>query len=210
MRRPSRAALAFGADAFLNGGRVYAQWTQATENARAEAEVQRLQSALITMRTRYSRVHVVAYSLGCRLALHACALLPSEARPDEVHLVAGAVQASEAKPLLAELSRDNTHVYFSRDDHVLRLLYGIAEASPALGYEGLNPVLPEVVVNGRSSTVPVEPRQLDLNVALQHDTTPLAEGKVSRSNLLAIHLMYSTLWGEIAYGGTDKGDDEPK
>eukprot|EP01043_Picozoa_sp_COSAG02_P054184 COSAG02_NODE_6093_length_3806_cov_2.162126_4_plen_344_part_00 len=210
--RSSRAwaALAFGADALLNGGRVYTQWTQATANAREEAEVERLQSALIAMRTRYSCVRVVAYSLGCRLVLHACPLLPCEARPDEVHLVAAAVQASEAKPLLAGLSQGETHVYFSRDDHVLSLMYGVAEGSPALGYEGLTPVLPEVDVNGRSSAGLVEPRQLALkrNVVLQHDTTPLAEGKVSKSNLLAIHLMYSTLWGKIAYGGIIERDDE--
>ena len=213
MRRPSLAALALGADTFLNGGRVYIQWTRATANARTEEEVQRLQSALMALRTRYSRVRVVAYSLGCRLALHAGPLMPSEARPDEVHLVAPAVQSSEAEPLLAGLSRGNTHVYFSRDDQVLRLLYGVAEGSPALGQEGLNPILP-VVVNERSDDGRLhEPRQLDPVVVLQHDTTPLmAELKVSRSNPLAIHLAYSTLWGKIAYGGTCAIEriDEPK
>ena len=184
-------ALALAADVVFNGGRVYTQWTRATNNARADDEVQRLRSAVLSLRSRHTRVRIVAYSLGCRLALHACSLLPSESRPDEVHLLAAAVQASEAKPLLAGLSRGSTHVYFSRDDHVVGLLYGLAEGSPALGYEGLPPSQRE-----------------NRDVVVQHDTSPLAEGKVSRSNLLAVHLMYSTIWADIAYGGAPQLEDE--
>lgn len=202
VHHPSRAALALAADVVFNGGRVYTQWTRATNNARADDEVQRLRSAVLSLRSRHTRVRIVAYSLGCRLALHACSLLPSESRPDEVHLLAAAVQASEAKPLLAGLSRGSTHVYFSRDDHVLRLLYGLAEGSPALGYEGLPPSQRENRGSGHIRG------HLDRDVVVQHDTSPLAEGKVSRSNLLAVHLMYSTVWADIAYGGASQLEDE--
>ena len=200
--RPSRPALALAVDVVSNGGRMYTQWTRATNNARAEDEVQRLQSAVLALRSRYTRVHIVAYSLGCRLALHACPLVPSESRPDEVHLVAAAVRASEAKPLLAGLSQGSTHVYFSRDDHVLRLLYGLAEGSPALGYEGLPPSRQENHEFGHGHG------HLDCGPVVQHDTSPLFEGKVSRSNLLAVHLMYSTLWADVAYGGAPQLEDE--
>lgn len=209
--RPSRVALALAADVLFHGGRVYLQWTYATANARAEAEVQRLRSALVAMRTKYPRVRVVAYSLGCRLALHTCSLLPKGSRPDEVHLLAAAVRASEARPLLSGLSRGSTHVYFSQDDLVLKILYGVAEGNPALGYEGL-PLLSQVLETGRASdVVPHNGERTDLTHAIvQYDTSLLAEGKVSRSNPLAMHLMYSQLWGKIAYGGERQREDESR
>jgi hypothetical protein len=208
-RRPAGLALAVATDVLLGGGRVYAQWRRATAHARGDVEVERLQGAVLSLRRQgYSRVRVVAYSLGCRLALHACKQLPHASRPDEVHLLAAAVEASEARSLLSGLTKNggggdggggSTHVYFSRDDQVLNLLYGVAEGSPALGFEGLA-LTPSVALDTAAAAAESGEGGGEGHVE-QHDTSVLARGKVSEANPLAVHLMYSRLWGEIACGG---------
>jgi hypothetical protein len=125
-----------------------------------------------------------------------------------VHLLAAAVEASEARSLLSGLTKNggggdggggSTHVYFSRDDQVLNLLYGVAEGSPALGFEGLA-LTPSVALDTAAAAAESGEGGGEGHVE-QHDTSVLARGKVSEANPLAVHLMYSRLWGEIACGG---------
>lgn len=201
--RPSRIALAFAVDVVANGVRVYTQWNRATANAQAPDEVQRLRGALLALHSRYRMVRIVSYSLGCRLTLRACPLLPRQCRPDEVHLVAAAVAASEARSLLGEVSRGTTHVYFSRDDQVLSLLYGIAAGSPALGYEG---VVQQPCASNKAQDLD-ECEQSNYEAAenvIQHDASLLVKGLLSTSDPLAMHLMYSRMFHEVAYGRVDQ------
>ena len=77
-----------------NAARLATQYRQAA--ATSEAEASRLRKTLLALRAEYDHVRVVAHSLGCRMLMHAIEPLPAAARPDEVHLLAAAVQAEHA------------------------------------------------------------------------------------------------------------------
>eukprot|EP01043_Picozoa_sp_COSAG02_P075098 COSAG02_NODE_15328_length_1181_cov_1.321627_1_plen_371_part_01 len=144
------AAGALAADVLLHAGRLVVQYRQAAANSQREAE--QLRQILLELRRDYDVVRVVAHSLGSRMLLHACQTMTVDERPDEAHLLAAAVQASEAAPLLSRLARGETHVYFSRDDLCLGVAFRVIEGGPALGYSGLADV-----TDDRSVPAPVVP-----------------------------------------------------
>ena len=122
----------------LHAGRLVAQYRQAAATSQLEAG--NLREILKELRENHDVVRVVAHSLGCRMLLHACQPLPHELRPDEVHLLAAAVTATEALPLLSTLSQSGTHAYFSKDDLTLGVAFRVIEGGAALGYSGLEGV----------------------------------------------------------------------
>ena len=145
-------------------------------------EAERLRGALSSLRGRYDRVRVVTYSLGCRLIMHACPPMSHTSRPYEVHLLAAAVQVSEAEPLLMRgIAQGKTHLYYSPDDKVLRLLFSAAEGAPAMGFHGLT-----------QQQIQLLEKEVE-----QHNSSELVARRVSSWDPLAVHLMYSALWGDI-------------
>ena len=129
------AAGAVAADTLLHAGRLVAQYRQAAATSQQEAGSLRVE--ILKLRSSHDVVRVVAHSLGCRMLLHACEPLPHASRPDEVHLLAAAVTAAEALPLLPTLSQSKTHAYFSKDDLTLGVAFRVIEGGAALGYSGL-------------------------------------------------------------------------
>ena len=181
--RVPRVRAAVIADTILGTGRLYVQWCQAAANARSQDEINRLRMTLKTVRARYQRVRVVSYSLGCQLLLITYHTLESNLWPDETHLLAAAVQTSEAQHLLCASRRSGiTHVYFSQDDHVLNLLFGVVEGEQALGSTGLR------WHSTDSLSLPI----------VNHDTSLLQRERVSSWNPLVVHLMYREIWADIA------------
>lgn len=101
------------------------------------------------------RVHIVAHSLGCRVALSAISAIDRKihdgdyggAEIGEVFLLAAAVPAhecetKEGRPFPRALSTSREHVLYSRRDLVLRPFFGIGQGAfgsraPAVGHGGL-------------------------------------------------------------------------
>jgi len=97
---------------------------------------------------------VVAFSLGCRLALEALPLLPPDLRPREVHLCAAAVTERFARPHLPHACSPEGRVfhYFSSSDEVLNTGFRLlSQGDPALGSAPLAQSLPNVTSHDASN-----------------------------------------------------------
>jgi hypothetical protein len=200
------------ADVLLHATRLVAQYRQAA--ATSEQEAEQLRQVLVELRRDYGFVRVVAHSLGCRMLLHACQHMDSAQRPDETHLLAAAVEAAEAAPLLSKLARGETHAYFSRDDLCLGVAFRVIEGGPALGYSGLADVAGALRVTA-SAQETSSPR----SSGAEDDKEEAAGGgggggrennggvflhDSSEHFGLAVHNMYGARWGQIAYGSANK------
>jgi len=192
------AAGALAADVLLHAGRLVVQYRQAAANSQREAE--QLRQVLLELRRDYDVVRVVAHSLGSRMLLHACQTMAVDDLPDEAHLLAAAVQASEAAPLLSRLARGITHVYFSRDDLCLGVAFRVIEGGPALGYSGLADV-----TGGRTlleAVPPGENGQGDEGPSAGSDGVRIHDS--SEHFGLVVHNSYAARWGQIAYGNENR------
>lgn len=194
------AAGALAADVLLHAGRLVVQYRQAAANSQREAE--QLRQVLLELRRDYDIVRVVAHSLGSRMLLHACQTMTVDERPDETHLLAAAVQASEAAPLLSRLAQGETHVYFSRDDLCLGVAFRVIEGGPALGYSGLTTVAGNLGLPGPAAS----PAGADGRAS---EGQPAGSGGVrvhdsSKHFGLVVHNSYAARWGQIAYGNENR------
>ncbi|KAL0074472.1 hypothetical protein J3Q64DRAFT_1770307 [Phycomyces blakesleeanus] len=139
---PTPASLmgALVVDAGLHCGRLAYQFNTATVESKERAEM--LAGRLLELRTRHDYLRVVSHSLGCRHLVEACALLYPEERPDEVHLCAPALVASDLERFFAGaekgLGRENTVIYYSEKDLTLGvLLRALLMGQQAVGEIGL-------------------------------------------------------------------------
>jgi hypothetical protein len=110
------------------------QYLAASRNARELADEQA--AHLRTLAERGAKVRVVAHSLGCRQVIEAASCLPSELRPEEIHLCAPAVREDDVAEKLAALARGSTFLYYTEKDRVLDLGFTPLARGRALGFAG--------------------------------------------------------------------------
>ena len=110
------------------------QYLTAARNAQILAE--ECASHLAALAEGDTRVRVVAHSLGCRQVIEAVSSLPTELRPDEIHLCAPAVREDDVAEKLPSLARSATYLYYTEKDRVLDLGFTPLARGRALGYAG--------------------------------------------------------------------------
>ena len=110
---PALLAAATAGDGLAHAARLYLQFREAERAALKDAPLLAAECSHFQGDFR-----VVAFSLGCRLALEALPRLPPSQRPVEVHLCAAAVTEEYALPHLPDLCspRGRTFHYHSASD----------------------------------------------------------------------------------------------
>ena len=105
-------------------------------NKKADVEGVKLANALRDGRFG-ERFHIVAFSLGCRVALQALRELRAGCRPESVILMAPAVPHNEKLSTIAVRPKRPILTYYSpKSDKVLRHLYRAMSGDPAAGELG--------------------------------------------------------------------------
>lgn len=105
-------------------GHLYRVWIKAKKCAEASSED--LHYSIETTQGNYSKVIIIAHSLGCRLLLNALKK-PLGKRVEKVVLVAGALEEKNDNLQHLIESAANVDNRFSKSDSVLRWLYRLAE-----------------------------------------------------------------------------------
>jgi len=131
---PATIALTAGEELARVALRFAGEYRAAERAAHERAET--FAQELAELRSQYSRVRVVAHSLGCRHAIEAIATLDPASRPDEVHLCAPACREDIVEARLGSLARGRTILYYTADDLVLRSGFALMSGGVALGTAG--------------------------------------------------------------------------
>lgn len=103
-----------------------------------------LSAELERLSKKYGKVRVVAHSLGCKLLLNAIKDVPKEYRPNYVHLCAPALSEEIYGPILNEVSKNRTCIYYSPNDVILSVLLQILKGRNPIGSSGLSKHYPNV------------------------------------------------------------------
>jgi hypothetical protein len=133
---PATLAMVAGQEAVTMAGQMLLQFYAARQNSHERAHL--LSDELAALRGRFTRLRVVAHSLGCKLLVEAIRDLPDELRPCEVHLCAPAIAVeSHAARRLDRLAQRHTYLYYCPQDFVLGTVFETLDAgSPCLGATG--------------------------------------------------------------------------
>ncbi len=105
---------------------------------RASEQIMPLRALLLTLKSRYAYVRVVAHSLGALHVLASLAACGGADAVDELHLCGAAVSPPEWDELFPGcVITPTVCVYYCHNDWVLRLPYRLAGGGPAIGQVGL-------------------------------------------------------------------------
>jgi hypothetical protein len=106
-----------------------------------------LSQAITELRDEYQYIRVVAHSLGCMHIIEGIDLLPSELKPEEVHLCGAAVTEQQVvEKLQRGIGREHVFHYYATKDYLLNYLFStITMGQVAIGANPLKGVYDSII-----------------------------------------------------------------